>query len=241
MDLADIQKDDPVSLSVIIMAYNEVANLGFVFQEVLAECTKAGRPYELIIVDDGSTDGTARLAARLVAGRADARVIHHKTNLGIGEVLRTGFNASRNDLITLIPADGQYPAEIIGCFLPYMKAQELVLGFVPHRSSPLMAKVLSRCERLLLDVMFGRIPRFQGIYMFRRALLELFPLTTEGRGWIIQMELIIRAQRAGCRLISVPTSMRRRLSGVSKARNLKSVIANMRQAIQLYRRLSWST
>ena len=240
MKLANIWKEEPHSLSVFIMAYNEVDNLEFVFNEVHEECERSQRPYEIMIVDDGSMDGTSDLADRLASTVPQARVIHHGANKGIGQVLRTGFDASSNDLVTFFPADGQYPAEIINQFLPHMPDYDIVLGYVPRRDSAFMAKLLSRCERILLHMLFGRIPPFQGIYMFRRSLLRLFPLTSMGRGWIIQMELIIRAKRAGCRMTSLPTGMRRRLSGESKARNFKSVIANMKQVFQLFWRLRWS-
>ena len=230
----------PLSLSIVIMAYNEVENIGFVLEEIDREVKRTGRRFEILVVDDGSTDGTGAWADHWAQEEEARRVIHHETNLGIGQVLSTGFHAAQNDLVTIFPADGQFPADIIGQFLPYMEEHDLVLGYVPNRVSPLMAKILSRCERLLLDVLFGRLPHFQGIYMFRRSLLDAFPLTSTGRGWIIQMELIIRTKKSGHRLISVPTTMRKRLSGHSKARNLRSVIANMKQVIQLYWRLTWS-
>lgn len=237
----DIKNEGVHSLSIIVMAYNERANLSRVFDEIVREAEQTGRSYEILIVDDGSTDGTGELADTLAQRHESARVIHHEQNRGIGEVLRSGFEEAHNTLVTIFPADGQYPAEIIGQFLPYMDDHDLVLGYVPKRTSPTMAKILSRVERVLLSLLFGRMPPFQGIYMFRRSILERFPLTSRGRGWIIQMELIIRAERAGCRVISVPTSMRKRLSGESKARSLKSVIANTRQVLALYGRLLTSS
>ncbi len=237
MKEAEVRGEGAHSLSIIVMAYDEVDNLEHVLREVDEHAMGTGRPYEIIIVDDGSTDGTAELADDLSGRISGARTVHHERNKGIGEVLRTGFNEARHDLVTIVPADGQYPAEILHLFLPHMAEHDVVLGYVPKRDSPIMAIVLSRIERILLTLLFGRFPEFQGIYMFRRSLLQRFPLTSQGRGWIIQMELIIRAKRAGCRITSVQTPMRRRLSGESKARNLKSVIANTRQMLALFWRM----
>lgn len=238
MNLHDVWKEKPHSLSIVVVAYNELDNLGTVWSEILAEVERIRRPCEIIIVDDGSTDGMEKLADELVRNVDHARVIHHEGNQGIGQVFSTGFREARNDLVIFLPADGQYPADIISDFLPHMDDHDLVMGYVPKRTSPRMAKILSGAERLLLNVLFGRLPRFQGVYMLRRSILRLFPLTSRGRGWIIQMELIIRAKRAGCRLTSVPTHMRPRLSGESKARSLKSVIANSRQVLVLFWRLT---
>ncbi len=237
MNLNDVWNEKPHSLSIVVVAYNEVDNLETVWNEIGAEVKRIDRPCEIIIVDDGSTDGMGELADRLVRDADNARVVHHQGNQGIGQVFSTGFHEARNDLVIFLPADGQYPADIISDFLPHMGDHDLVLGYVPKRTSPLMAKILSGAERLLLNVLFGRLPRFQGVYMLRRSILQLFPLTSRGRGWIIQMELIIRAKRAGCRLTSVPTHMRPRLSGESKARSFKSVVANSRQVLVLFWRL----
>ncbi len=223
-----------LSLSVLVMAYNEVATLESVVQELAGEArTTCGR-FEILIVDDGSTDGTGPLADRLAGAMPEVRVVHLPRNSGIGEVLRTGYREARNDLVAVFPADGQCPAASLKPFVALMASHDLVLAYIPKRKNPPLATLLSKAERLLMHFLFGPMPRFQGTYMFRRAVLDRFRLTSQGRGWLIQMELILRAQRAGCRIVSVPTEVRSRVSGSSKATSLRSVVANLKQVLPLF-------
>jgi hypothetical protein len=73
--------------------------------------------------------------------------------------------------------------------------------------------------------------------MFRRKLLSELPLISEGRGWAVVMELVLRASRGPYRLLSVPTEVRPRLSGASKVSNVKNIMANLKQLWELSRRL----
>jgi hypothetical protein len=114
----------------------------------------------------------------------------------------------------------------------------MVLGYLPRRDGPWISKWLSYVERLLYRGLFGRMPRFQGVLMFERSLLEKIPLCSEGRGWAVLMELILRTARGGHRVVSVPTRMRPRRSGQSKVNNWRTTFANMRQLFTLYRVLS---
>lgn len=227
----------PFTVSVILMAYNEVATLEAVVRELDGVARELGRPYEIVIVDDGSTDGTGPLADRLAKEVANVRAVHHPRNLGIGFVLRSGLGEARHDLITFFPADGQCPADILRQFVPLMDRYDVVLGTIPERKNTALAILLSKAERVLFRVLFGPLPPFQGIFMYRRQMLAALPAVTRGRGWIIQMEWILRAQRAGARIISVPTVMRERVSGRSKVTNLRSILANLRQVALLFWRL----
>jgi glycosyltransferase involved in cell wall biosynthesis len=226
------------SLSVIVLAWNEVQNLASAVDELLTELRRIGRPFELVVVDDGSSDGTGALADQLAAEAGDAaRVVHHPRNLGLGGGYRTGLSVAQGDFITFFPADGQFPATIIGHFLPYAENHDLVLGFLPERASSWLAKGLSRAERLLYRMLFGPFPRFQGIFMIRRSVLADLPLLSQGRGWAIVMELILRVARGPYRVVSVPTPCRPRRSGESKVNNLRTIAANLRQVIALRRLL----
>lgn len=221
------------SISVIVMAFNEVNSLEMVIREFDATLSELGYQSEIVIVDDGSSDGTEVLAERLTEQHTRIRVVHHKTNQGLGAVYRTGFAEARGDFITFFPADGQFPASIIKEFVPLMKNMDMVLGYLPKQQSSLLAKGLALAERLLYKIIFGALPKFQGILMFRRVILEEIELKSVGRGWAVLMELIIRASRKGYKMISVPTKIRPRIYGVSKVNNVFTVWANLKQVIAL--------
>jgi hypothetical protein len=114
---------------------------------------------------------------------------------------------------------------------------DFVLGHLPARSRAPLAQALSWAERALYRTLFGPLPRFQGILMFRRSVLERVSLTSTGRGWAVLMELIIRAKRAGYRMRSVPIDLRPRASGASKVQNLRTIGSNLLQILALRRRI----
>lgn len=228
----------PVSslgITVAVMNYNEGKSLRDVVEEILGVLRKMGNPHEIVIINDGSVDGSGAIADTLADEYEAVRVIHHPVNLGLGAVYRNGFYCGKMDVTTLFPADGQFDANIIPQFLRLFDHADMVLGYIPEfgKNRKPLARFLSWCERMLVKVMFGYFPEFQGIMMFRRSLVDTVKLTSQGRGWIIQMELILQFIRKKYRIVSEPTGLRARMSGESKVNNLKSIISNVRQLFVL--------
>jgi glycosyltransferase involved in cell wall biosynthesis len=225
-------------VTIVVFAYNEQENLAAVTEEIWNQLGGLNLAFELLIIDDGSLDDTLHIADSLARDLPGVRVVHHRENLGLGGVYRTGFKEAQGRFVSFFPADGQFSATIIAQFLPLMDEADLVLGYLPNRDSNLLAKGLSLGERLLYRALFGSFPRFQGILMFRRSLLDGMTLTSEGRGWAVLMEFIIRVSRGGYRVSSVPTTMRPRLSGKSKVNNLRTIASNLMQVLLLRKSLT---
>ena len=227
-------------LTVAIIAYNEAPSLAPTVHEILGVLRSTGIPHEVFIIDDGSGDGTGAVADQLAAEEPGVVVVHHEINRGIGPTFRRGIESGSMPLVTVFAGDGQFPASIIPQFLEQVKEVDMVLGYVPDmegRRPPLLV-FFSWAERLVVRLLFGELPRFQGIMMFRRKLFDGIPLTSEGRGWIIQMEMILRAMRKGARIVSAPTPLRPREHGCSRATSLRNILSNAKQIINLWCRLN---
>ena len=232
-------------VSVVVAAFNEVANLEPVVRELHAALLALPAPpgpdasfaHELLIIDDGSSDGTGALADRLAAELPGIRVIHFGVNRGLGAVYRTGFAEARRDLLIFYPADGQFESSILHDFYPRMADHDLVLGYLPRRDKSTLAKILSGLERFLYRILFGYMPRFQGLMMLRRAVLADLDLDLQSRdrSWVVVMEMILQVHRRGYRVISVPTTVKPRLSGESKVNNLRNIWINLVQTAALRR------
>ncbi|MFH1529456.1 MAG: glycosyltransferase family 2 protein [Pseudomonadota bacterium] len=228
----------PPYLTVTIPCYDEVGTLEPFVRSLVATLTPEGFPFEILVVDDGSGDGSGAVADALAEELAPFRVIHHPQNQGLGGVYRTGFAEARGTFNTFMAADMQFPAWTLHHFLPHLAAHDMVLGYLPDRRDSAVGKVLSLGERALMRLLFGSFPRFQGTVVFRRALLERYNLVSSGRGWGILMEFILRAHRDGVGMISVPSVVEPRREGQSKVSNLGAIWANLRQLVVLRTYLS---
>lgn len=235
MSAHPLDSSDPPSpsVSVILMAYNEVENIRSVAADLKSVLDGLRVPYEVIVVDDGSTDGTSERAADLTAGWSSARLLRHSRNAGLGAVYRTGFANARGEFVTFFPADGQFPAQVLIEFLECARDADLVLGYLPNERRDPVPRLLSVIERTAYRVLFGRLPRFQGLLMYRRKLQDGMILESTGRGWTVLMEFIVRGIRAGAKTVSIPTSLHARLSGRSKVSNLRTIAANAYGLIRL--------
>jgi len=224
-------------ISVVVMTFNEGSSLGGVVHEIHGALGALDRPFEIVIVDDGSGDDTPAVARGLSETLKGVRVVRHAENQGLGSVYRTGLSEARQDLVTFFPADGQFPATIIGQFVEAIQGHDAVFGTLDNPVGPIGA-ILNRAERIFYLTLFGSFPKFQGIVMFRRRILSEVPLRSPGgRGWAVLMELILRISRGPYTFTNARTTLRPRETGRSKVRNLRTIWVNLVQAVRLRRLL----
>ncbi len=225
------------SLSVVVMAYNEAATLAAVVRETVTALDATGRRYELIVIDDGSTDATGGIADDLAAQIGQARAIHHPRNLGMGGVYRTAFGAVQNDIVYFMAADGQpIPSLYFDQFLPLLTDADIVIGRLPHRQDPWLSRFLSWSERQLFRLLAPGVPKLEGPLMFRRRLLQEVTLATmqgQDRSWIILWELLAKAKRQGATIVQVDTRRRPRRCGRSKGSTWRNAWSMTRAAATL--------
>lgn len=223
-----------IKYSIVVMAFNEAPLLQNVVTDLDNTLSIFGPQYEIIVVDDGSTDETGVIADQISKKNHNIHVFHNPSNQGLGAVYRTGFTQSKGEYVSFFPADGQFSAAILLKYATLIETHDIVLGYLPlqsHRN--FFGRLLSHAERLIYRLLFGPFPKFQGVFMFRRNILDELPLTTKGRGWGIVMELIIRAQRRGYRITNVPIEIQERKHGTSKVTNLRNLFSNLFQLVEL--------
>lgn len=161
-------------LSLILPVYNEAAGLDAVLDELLQALRTTNLPHELIVVDDGSTDGSSDIVRRV----AGVRLIEHLTNLGYGAALKTGIRHARFPMIAITDADGTYPADALSGLLVKMDQADMVVG---ARTGTNVAYPVLRSIPKWFLVRFAewmarrRIPDLNsGLRVFRRGVVERF-------------------------------------------------------------------
>lgn len=209
---------------VIVPTYNESANLEWILGRVLTEQPTV----EVLVVDDGSPDGTGDIADRLAAGDARIHVLHRSAKQGLGAAYRAGFawGLERGyDTLLEMDADGSHRAEDLGRILAASAAgADLVLGsrWVPGGGVvnwPWHRRLISRGGTLYARLMLGIHIRDAtgGFRAFRRETLERLPLgEVASEGYCFQIDMTRRVLAAGMTVVEVPITFVERERGESK-------------------------
>jgi hypothetical protein len=209
------------SLTVVIPAYNERENLPRVLTELLLFLRGAARDFEVLVVDDGSSDGTADA----IVEAPELRVIAHARNQGLTATLRTGFFAADRAFVTWVPADGQIAAPELGKILDAWDQHDLVLSTYDHRPDGWRRAFMSRSLRVMLWLATGFRDRLEGTYLMRRSMLDQLQLVARTSAGSIGFEIGAKARALGLRIGSAEIACAPRLSGQSKVANARNVTA----------------
>jgi len=194
-------------LSYFFPAHNEAANLEGLVSEALETLPTLADTFEIIAVDDGSKDRTPTLADALAAAHPDVvRVVHHDTNLGYGAALRSGFAASRYDLVAFTDGDRQFKVADLGRLTERLAAADhpdVVVGFRIKRADPLVRTLYARAYRLANRIFFGlKVTDVDcACKLFRRESLD--GLRVESGGAFFSAEMVIKLRAAGRSVVEV--------------------------------------
>ena len=192
--------------------------------------------YEVIIVDDGSTDRTAEIADRLARENRRIRVIHHPVNRGYGVALRSGFEAARLDLIFYTDGDLQFDVAELARLIPLIEDADIVSAYKIRRMDGWQRKAVSWVYNTSLRLFFGLPLRDVncGFKLYRREVFDAFSLhSTRG---LIDAEVLLKARKAGFRIVQVGVTHFRRRAGGSRYR-IREIVMTMLQMARLWKEL----
>jgi glycosyltransferase AglD len=215
-------------ISVVVACYNEEETLASSFEEIRETLDDFGRPYELIFVDDVSRDGTRAILAEIVAKNPDhaIRVILHERNKGRGATVTDGFKAARGAIAGYLDVDLEVHCRYIPSLVRAIgkgadvatlrRIYAFQLGSLDRY---LMSRGYSFLVRKMLDVDFKDTET--GFKFFRRE--KLLPVIDEieDAGWFWDTEFMVRAARAGLRIVEVPGAYIRRADKTSTVSGLR--------------------
>jgi dolichol-phosphate mannosyltransferase len=215
-----------IGLSVIVPMYNEAENVADLVRALNASLAEAGRSWEIVLVNDGSTDQTEAAARTIAEADEHVRVASYTPNRGRGKALRTGFAAARGEFVAAIDADLSYEPRYILRLIEALEQNpdvDIAIGspYMPGGGTenvPWARLWLSRLGNVVLTAaMPGNIHTITGIFRaYRRPVLESLDLESDGKE--IHLEILSKALALGYRVVEVPAVLRGRKKGRSKFR-----------------------
>jgi dolichol-phosphate mannosyltransferase len=214
--MAEVPSGASPALTVVIPAYNEQANVEPCYRELVEVLDALGRSFEILFVDDGSTDGTGAVLRGLASADRRVRVVRFRRNAGQTAALHAGFRAARGAVIVTMDADLQNDPHDIPKLLAALPGHDAVCGWRVDRRDPWTKRIASRVanrvrERFTRD---GVHDTGCTLKAFRREAVESLHLY---RGMHRFLPALL--QMEGRRLVEVPVSHRPRRAGVSKYGN----------------------
>jgi len=201
----------PLDVSVLVPAKDEALNLVEFVSQTEAALGAAGFSFEVVVVDDGSRDGTAQVLAELAGSRPWLRVVTHRRQRGIADALRSGSDIARGDVLVFYPADLQYlPADIPTLVRPILDGEaDMVTGSKQGRyEKAFVSGIYNRLCRWLFGV---KVEDLNSVKAYRAEIMRAVPMRPD---WHRYMVVIAAAE--GFRLASRPVPLHPRVAGTSK-------------------------
>lgn len=218
--------------SIVIFAYNEGGNLATTIGRCADFVSAHADTYEIILVDDGSTDDTQEVCERLQREHSALSVMRHPRNMGIGHALRTGYNSAQYEYVCALPGDGQFdPAEL--AIVPAFGPIEFYSFYRRTQNYTSYRQLLSNMNRWLNRLFLGlKMRDVNWIKVYRLEQLRIAnPRLTSS---VIESEICGRLVKAGIRPVELPSVYYERQHGEAKGGRWKTVIQVLGEIHQLY-------
>ncbi len=222
------------SISIVLPFCNEKNNLEKAINEISKFAKGRFLDYEIILVDDGSTDGSADIAIKSAFADRHIEIITHSKNKGYGTALRSGFKYCSKDIIFFTDSDRQFDIKNIDLLLPHIEKFNIVIGYRKHRKDPILRILLSKGYNILMRLTFGLNLRdidcafklFQG--------KALKALNIQSQRYSINTEILAKAKSLNYSIQEIAVDHFPRLGDYSKI-GIKDIPRTLREVFRIWK------
>jgi glycosyltransferase involved in cell wall biosynthesis len=227
----------PVSISVFFPCYNEQDNVAKVAEQAIQVLEGLRADYEVIIVDDGSSDNTAAVADRIAAANKRVRVIRHPHNLGYGAALQSGFRAATKELVFYTDGDAQFDLKELPPLLPLMKEYDIVSCYRMDRKDTPRRRLNGWLWTKMNGALFSLNVRDIdcAFKLYKRTIFD--NITMESQGALIATEILARAVRKGYTITQRGVHHYPRTAGQETGGNPRVILRAFKEVIKLRGRI----
>lgn len=222
-------------ISVFFPAYNDAGTIASMVIAALHTCARLTDDYEVIVVENGSTDYTVEVLEDLAARYEHLRVLTHREPLGYGGALKIGFREARKELVFYTDGDAQYDAHELSLLVAALRPEvDIVQGYKIERHDPIFRIIIGRIYHWTVKLAFGLPVRDTDcdFRLIRKSALQRF--TLKSKTGTIPVELVKKLHESGAIFAEVPVHHYHRAYGRSQFFNFKRLAATAHQLMQLW-------
>ncbi|HTQ37464.1 MAG TPA: glycosyltransferase family 2 protein [Pirellulales bacterium] len=219
------------SLSVVIPALNEAGNIQGSIDSVTYAAEKHFDDYEIIIVNDGSTDQTLEIIQANIGKNPRIRVLSHDKPWGFGASYHDGRRQATKDYTVMVHGDNAFDKDTLSNFFSHVGEAEVICGYIANPAARSWTRRgISFAYTTTMNILFCmRLKYFNGLQIHKTAWLRQLNASSDGFGF--QAELLIKAIKEGNTYVQVPTIHTERPGGgetkIFKMKNIRSVVRTM--------------
>ncbi|MBL7150664.1 glycosyltransferase, partial [Candidatus Microgenomates bacterium] len=217
-------------------AYNEAKNITNTVNQAIKVIRKLKiKEYEIIVVDDGSTDNTAKTVKQLIKENQKIKLIQHQKNRGYGGALKTGFEKAQFDWIAFTDSDGQFDFQEFEKFITHSNKYSVVVGYRKKRHDSKFRHLLAKMLHIWDLVLFGLNLKDVdcGFKLIKKSVIDqVFPLVTESA--ITETELMVKIHRTGHPIKQVGVTHHSRADGEQTGGKFKVIFKAVIESLKLF-------
>ncbi len=228
------------SLSVFFPAFNEEKNINSTVEDAVLVLKSLPLEWEILVINDGSKDGTAEEVGKLTQKYPEVRLINHQGNKGYGRALKTGFTEAKYSWVVFADSDGQFKFAEVKKMLDKTDEADVILGYRLNRADPFQRRIFTWGWKMLAMIVLGLNVRDYscGFKMIKKEVFEgILPINSEEK--VTQIEMLIKAKLKGYKFAEVGVHHYPRIHGVPTGANLSVVFKSFLDLMKLWKELNF--
>lgn len=227
--------DNNQGLSIILPVYNEEKNIKDVIVEIITNVKNCTNNFEIILINDGSSDKSADIIKNLMIEYPSLRLINNERNEGYGASIRKGISHAEKELLLIMDADGQFRMDNLNAFLDKKPYYDFIIGYRKKRSDNLYRKLLGKLGNFIAHLFLKANIFIKdincGFKLFNTADLKTIPLKSSGG--TISFEILYKLLQNKRSFIQLPVTHYKRIAGKSTGGKLNTIIKIISELIKL--------
>lgn len=222
------------SLTVFFPMFNEEKNVGPMIESAIEILPRITKKYEVIVVDDGSTDDTRKIAQKYQRKNQNVKIITHKMNLGYGASLRTGFAAARYDWVFFTDGDQQFDMQELFSFVTFSKKYDVIIGYRKNRAEGWMRHFNASLFKLFIDLLFRlHVKDIDCAFkLIKSDVIRAIHLESDGA--MINAEFLYKLKKNHISVKQLPVSHYLRQHGDPSGANFNVIVKAMVEFARMY-------